>query len=363
MDIKRILQEVKEHNAPDVHIMVGQPPIVRLPNGDVYISPDVPALTVQDVEEVAQMVTPPEKMEVFKNQMEVDFSFTFRTSVGGGEMEADGPGVRFRVNLYTEKNGPAMAFRLIADAIPDRLKFGVPEIVMNFANLPRGLVLVTGPTGSGKSTTLTMIIDKINKERKAHIITIEDPIEFVHQSQMSVVTQRELGSHTKSFPSAIKSSLRQDPDVVMVGEMRDLETMMAAMTLAETGHLVFSTLHTQDAPQTINRIVDAFPEFQQKQVMTQLSLALKGVVSQTLVPRKDGQGRVCAYEVLLMNDGISNCIKEGKTHQLYSMMQIGQAEGMTLLDDDLARLVNEGIIEPEIALAKARDIEMLKSKL
>ena len=373
MDIRQILQEVKNHNAPDVHIMVGQPPVVRLPNGDVYISPDVPALTLQDVQSIAEQVTPLEKMLIFKDQMEVDFSFTLGNMIGesGKNDKADSASktqntidaARFRVNLYTEKNGPALAFRLIVHEIPDRMTFGVPETVMNLANLPRGLVLITGPTGSGKSTTLTIVIDKINKERKSHIITIEDPIEFVHTSKASVVTQRELGSHTKSFQSAIKASLRQDPDVVMIGEMRDLETMMAALTLAETGHLVFSTLHTQDAPQTINRIVDAFPEFQQKQVMTQLSLTLKGVVSQTLLPRKDGQGRVCAYEILLMNEGISNCIKEGNTHQLYSMMQIGKADGMRLLDDDLARLVNTGVIDKEVALAKARDIEMLKVQI
>jgi len=351
MDIRQILQEVKSHNAPDVHIMVGQPPVVRLPNGDVYISEGVPALSVEDVQDIAKQVTPEDKMGVFERDFEVDFSFTL-------DNEA-----RFRVNLYMEKNGPALAFRLIAHELPDSAMFGVPETVMKLANLPRGLVLVTGPTGSGKSTTLTMILDKINKERKSHIITIEDPIEFIHTSKKSVVTQRELGSHTKSFPSAIKASLRQDPDVVMIGEMRDLETMMAALTLAETGHLVFSTLHTQDAPQTVNRIVDAFPEFQQKQVMTQLSLALKGVVSQTLLPRKDGQGRVCAYEILLANEGVSNCIKEGKTHQLYSMMQIGKDQGMQLLDEDLARLVNNGVVELEVALAKARDVDVLRGLL
>ncbi len=351
MDIRQILKEVKEHNAPDVHIMVGQPPVVRLPNGEVYVSPDIPVLTEEDLKNVINEVTPEDKLEIFKEKLEVDFSFTL-------DNEA-----RFRVNLYMEKNGPALAFRLIPYEIPDALKFGVPETVMNLASLPRGLVLITGPTGSGKSTTLTMIIDKINRERKAHIITIEDPIEFIHKSQQSVVTQRELGSHTKSFPSAIKSSLRQDPDVVMIGEMRDLDTMMAALTLAETGHLVFSTLHTQDAPQTVNRIIDAFPEFQQQQIQTQLSLALKGVVSQTLLPRKDAEGRVCAYEIMLANEGVSNCIKEGKTHQLYSMMQIGKEEGMQTLDDDLARLVNGGIIEPEVALSKARDMESLKGKL
>ena len=358
MDIRQILQQVKEHNAPDVHIMVGQPPVVRLPNGDVYISADAPALTLEDVQGISQEVTPADKMEIFKEKFEVDFSFT----LGGGGGDNSGE-ARFRVNLYMEKNGPALAFRLIAHEIPDSATFGVPEVIMNLAHLPRGLVLITGPTGSGKSTTLTMIIDKINKERKSHIITIEDPIEFIHNSKMSVVTQRELGSHTKSFPSAIKASLRQDPDVVMIGEMRDLETMMAALTLAETGHLVFSTLHTQDAPQTVNRIVDAFPQFQQQQVMAQLSLALKGVVSQTLLPRKDGQGRVCAYEVLLGNEGISNCIKEGNTHQLYSMMQIAKADGMRLLDDDLARLVKEGTIDAEVALSKARDVEVLKGQL
>lgn len=351
MDIRQILQEVKNHNAPDVHIMVGQPPVVRLPNGDVHIPPETVALTLEDVQSIAQEVTPADKMEVFQGDFEVDFSFTLDNTA------------RFRVNLYMEKNGPALAFRLIPHELPDAVQFGVPEAVMNFSKLPRGLVLVTGPTGSGKSTTLTMIIDKINKERKSHIITIEDPIEFVHQSAASVVTQRELGAHTKSFPSAIKASLRQDPDVVMIGEMRDLETIMAALTLAETGHLVFSTLHTQDAPQTVNRIVDAFPQFQQQQIQTQLSLALKGVVSQTLLPRKDGQGRVCAYEIMIANEGVSSCIKDGKTHQLYSMMQIGQDDGMRLLDDDLARLVQEGVIDAEVALSKARDVDALRSKL
>ncbi len=351
MDIRQILQEVTKHNAPDVHIKVGQPPIVRLPEGDVHIPSDIPALTREDLDQIIRDVTPPDKLKIFEEQYEVDFSFSF------------GEEARFRVNLYMEKDGPALAFRLIPYEIPDVLTFGVPDIVMDFAALPRGLVLITGPTGSGKSTTLTMIIDKINREQKSHIITIEDPIEFVHKSKQSIVTQRELGSHTKSFPSAIKSSLRQDPDVVVVGEMRDLETIMAALTLAETGHLVFSTLHTQDAPQTINRITDAFPQFQKQQVMTQLSLALKGVVSQTLLPRKDGQGRVCAYEILLASDGVSNCIKEGTTHQLYNMMQISKDEGMRLLDDDLARLVNEGIIEKEVAFAKARDLESLKNNI
>ncbi|MBT6069252.1 PilT/PilU family type 4a pilus ATPase [Candidatus Peregrinibacteria bacterium] len=356
MDIRQILKEVKNHNAPDVHIMVGQPPVVRLPNGEVYVSPDVQVLTREDVEGVIQEVTPADKLEVFREKFEVDFSFTL-------EGEGGDSGARFRVNLYMEKNGPALAFRLIPYEIPDALKFGVPEVVMNLAGLPRGLVLITGPTGSGKSTTLTMIIDKINRERKAHIITIEDPIEFIHKSGQSIVTQRELGSHTKSFPSAIKASLRQDPDVVMIGEMRDLDTIMAALTLAETGHLVFSTLHTQDAPQTINRIVDAFPEFQQQQIQTQLSLVLKGVVAQTLIPRKDAEGRVCAYEIMLANEGVQSCIKDGKTHQLYSMMQIGKKEGMRTLDDDLLRLVNEGIVEPEVALSKARDLDDMKGKL
>ncbi len=351
MDIREILMQVKEHNAPDVHLKVGQPPIVRLPEGDIYISDKIAHLTETDIQAIVNAITPAEKRKVFDEDFEVDFSFTL-----------DGAG-RFRVNLYKDKEGTALAIRSIPDTLPDGVQFGVPEVVMNLSNLPRGLVLITGPTGSGKSTTLSIIIDKINRERKAHIITIEDPIEFVHTSKASIVTQRELGTHTKSFPNAIRSSLRQNPDVVMVGEMRDLETIMAALTLAETGHLVFSTLHTQDAPQTINRIVDCFPQMQKQQIMAQLALTLKGVVSQTLLPRKDGKGRVCAYEVLITNDGVSSCIKDGKTHQLYSMMQIGKDQGMRLLDDDLARLVEEKIIDKQIAFAKARDIESLKIAL
>lgn len=351
MDIKEILNEVKSHNAPDVHILVGMPPVVRLTNGDVYISETLSSLTLDDVNVCISQVLNASGLERFKNGEDVDFSYTLDEAT------------RFRVNLYNEKNGPALAFRLIPTSLPSASELMIPQSVLNLSGLTKGLVLVTGPTGSGKSTTMALLVDKINSERKGHIITIEDPIEFYHKSKMSVVTQREVGTHSKSFAGALKSALRQDPNVVMVGEMRDLETMMAALTLAETGHLVISTLHTQDAPKTITRIVDSFPASQQKQIMTQLALTLKAIVSQTLLQRADGNSRVCAYEILLNSDGVASCIKDGKIAQIYSMMQIGKSEGMRLLDEDLARLCNEGVITAEVAMSKTRDVEFFKTLL
>jgi len=344
MDIDVILQQVADHHAPDLHLKVGRAPVIRMPNGDVFFSDQVAALSGETIMEVAERVAGPEKLKIFDQLKEVDFSYG--CSVG-----------RFRVNLYRDKDGVAMAFRSIPAEVPTLESLGLPKLFANFAMKPRGLVLVTGPTGSGKSTTLAAIVNHANENRKGHIITIEDPIEFVHSSQGCLVTQREVNSHTYSFTTAIRSALRQDPDVVLVGEMRDLETIAAAVTLAETGHLVLSTLHTTDAAQTVDRIIDVFPPHQQQQIRAQLSVALTGVISQTLVPRKDGKGRVAAFEIMVVNDAIRNCIKEGATHQIYSMLQLGRSEGMQTLDDSLAALVAHGLVDEAHAMTKVHDPE------
>lgn len=353
MDIDAILKQVMEHQAPDLHLKVGRGPVIRLPSGELFFSDGAgsgggaPILSEAEILEVARKVAGPEKFSIFEQHKEVDFSY-------------GSPVGRFRVNLYRDKEGTAMAFRAIPEKPPALEALGLPALFGQLALKPRGLVLVTGPTGSGKSTTLAAMLDHTNEHRKSHIITIEDPIEFVHFAKSSLITQREVNSHTDSFSNAIRSALRQDPNVILVGEMRDLETIAAAITLAETGHLVLSTLHTTDAPQTVDRIIDVFPAYQQQQIRAQLSVALVAVISQTLVPRADGKGRVAAFEVMMVNDAIRNCIKEGNTHQMYSMMQIGKSEGMQTLDDALAELVAKGVVGSEAALAKAHDVETFR---
>ena len=292
MDINAILKQVVDHHAPDLHLKVGRPPIIRQPNGELFITEQMAPATEEEIVEVAKLVAGPERFKLFEEQKEVDFSY------GAPNLG------RFRVNLYLDKEGTALAFRAIPDQVPSLEQMGLPGLFGEFVMKPRGLVLVTGPTGSGKSTTLAAMIDHVNTQRKCHIITIEDPIEFVHASKNALITQREVNSHTDSFSTAIRSSLRQDPDVILVGEMRDLETIAAAITLAETGHLVLSTLHTTDAAQTVDRMIDVFPAYQQQQIRAQLSVALLGVISQTLVPRADGKGRAAAFEIMLMNDAL-----------------------------------------------------------
>ena len=258
-----------------------------------------------------------------------------------------------------EVDGTAIAFRSIPEEIPTMDGMGLPPILKSFTTKMKGLVVVTGPTGSGKSTTLAAMVNEINMSRRAHIITVEDPIEFVHHSKLALITQREVGQHTQSFPDAIRSAMRQDPDVILVGEMRDLETISSAITLAETGHLVLATLHTQDAAQTVDRMIDVFPPHQQAQVRTQLSTTLLGVASQRLIPKADQSGRVLALEVLVRNDAITNCIKEGNTHQIYSMMQIGKEDGMVTLDASLANLFKRGLISESDMLIRAHDVELI----
>lgn len=351
MDLFEILKNVVQNKAPDLHLKVGMPPVVRLPNGDLYPLDGLTNLTSANILAIAQSIAGADKYKTFQVKNEVDFSYGVK-DIG-----------RFRVNLYMDQNGASMAFRVINDIIPTFEDLGLPPILKVLALKPRGLVLVTGPTGSGKSTTIASMIDLINSSRRCHILTIEDPIEYIHNPKKSVITQREVSQHTESFVSAIRSSLRQDPDVILVGEMRDLEAISAAVTLAETGHLVFSTLHTVDVAQTVDRIIDVFPAGQQQQIRAQLSASLEGVVSQTLIPRKDAIGRVAAYEIMMVNEAISSCIKEGKTQQIFSMIQLGKEKGMITLDDNLIELVMKGMITEKVALSKARDVEYIRMNL
>ena len=347
MDINLYLKQVSTSHSPDLHLKVGRVPIVRLANGDLYEMENAETMTAQMLQDIAKLILSEDKFKSFMDLQEVDASYA---SIGIG---------RFRLNAFWEVDGPALAFRSIPEEIPTMYGLGLPSVIKEFVQKPKGLVIVTGPTGNGKSTTLAAMINEINSTRRTHIITVEDPIEFVHKSKLSLVTQREVGAHTHSFPDAIRSALRQDPDVILVGEMRDLETISAAITLAETGHLVFATLHTQDAPQTIDRMIDVFPPGQQAQIRSQLSSTLVGVVAQRLVPKADGNGRVMALEVLVRNDAVANCIKEGNTHQIYSMMQIGKEDGMMTLDSSLASLLQQGLITEREMRLRARDPEMV----
>lgn len=346
--LEQILKLVAEHRAPDVHLKTSQAPVLRMPNGELLIA-EGHVLTAEDVYDIARKITSDEKYSDFEKNKQVDCAYSL-----------DGVG-RFRVNVYQEQSGPAIAFRLIPPEVPIYANLGLPQALADLAMRPRGLLLVTGPTGSGKSTTLASLIDLINQNKRSHIITIEDPIEYIHDSKKSLITQREIGIHSNSFPDAIKASLRQDPDVIMVGEMRDLETIAAAITLAETGHLVLATLHTQDAAQSVDRMIDVFPAYQQQQIRAQLSVSLLAVLSQVLVPKKEGGGRIVAAELMISNDAVKNCIKEGETHQIYSMIQIGREEGMQTLDTSLAALVKAGLVTPEAAISKARDVEQFLS--
>lgn len=349
MDINDYLKQIAVSKAPDLHVKVGRVPIVRMPTGDLYEMQNGEAVSEQTMQQVLQQVLSPEDLERFQANQEVDAAYSV---LGAG---------RFRLNAYREMDGPALAFRSIPEKVPTLDEMTLPAVVREFTQKTKGLMVVTGPTGSGKSTTLAAMINEINMKRRCHIITIEDPVEFIHPSQQSLVTQREVGEHTGSFPNAIRAAMRQDPDVILIGEMRDLETVSAAITLAETGHLVFATLHTQDASQTVDRIIDVFPADQQDQIRMQLSTTLLGVMAQRLIPRADGQGRALAMEVLVRNDAVSNCIKEGSTHQLYSMMQIGREDGMQTLDTALADLYSKGIISEEEMLKRARDPQMINN--
>ncbi|MEA2438731.1 MAG: twitching motility protein PilT [Thermoleophilaceae bacterium] len=348
-DFADILLEVIDAGASDLHLTVGAPPMVRERG---RLRPlDYPKLNSQDTREIVYSILNNDQRKRLENEWQIDLSY----SVPGK--------ARFRVNAYFQRASIGAVLRTIPQDIPAFDSLGLPDILKDFTRKPRGFVLVTGPTGSGKSTTLASMIDMINEQRHEHIMTVEDPIEFLHRHKNCVVNQRELGADAHSFALALKSALRQDPDVILVGEMRDLETMSTALTAAETGHLVFATLHTQDTAQTVDRIVDSFPPAQQHQVRTQLSIALQGIVTQQLLPTANGQSRVAACEVLVPTPAVRNLIREGKTHQLYSALQTGGSHGMQTMDSALADLVRGGTITRQLAESRSSTPEELKRLL
>ena len=332
--------------ASDLHITERLPPMIRV-HGKIWPL-DYPPLTSNMTREMIYEILSDDQRQRLENDWELDFSYTLPRTA------------RFRVNVYFQRGSLGAAFRPIPQEIKSLEELGLPKAVEDMADKPRGLVLVTGPTGSGKSTTLAAMIDKINETRQEHIMSVEDPIEFLHQHKKCIVNQREVNQDTKSFGEALRHVLRQDPDVILVGEMRDLETISIALTSAETGHLVFATLHTQDAPQTIDRVIDVFPPYQQHQVRTQLANTLQGVVTQTLIPRRDGEGRVVACEILVPTPGVRNLIREGKNHQIYSAMQTGSKFGMQTMDAALAELVRKDEISHEEAEKRSSNPDELR---
>ncbi len=333
-----------DRGASDLHITAGARPTIRM-NGTLQPMDERPIMTPPTIQRMLYAILSQRQREKFETDLELDFAY----SVPGK--------ARFRVNIYRQRDALGAAFRLIPYEIKALEDLGIPPSVSNFAMLSRGFVLVTGPTGSGKSTTLAAIVDLANRQRRDHIMTVEDPIEFLHRHKSCLVNQREVGEDTPSFQSALKHVLRQDPDIILVGEMRDLETISVALTAAETGHLVFATLHTQDAAQTIDRVIDVFPPHQQQQIRVQLAGALQGVVCQTLVKTANNNGRAAATEVLIATPAIRNLIREGKTHQIYSALQAGAKYGMHTMDQHLADLVKSGRVTYEGALEKCHHIE------
>jgi len=339
-----LLLGVLERGASDLHMTANAPPTYRV-HGHLYPMDDAPVLTPQGIQQMLYQVLTQKQRERFEENLELDFSYAL-------------PGqARFRVNVYRQRDSLGAAFRIIPHEIKPLEELKLPPQIGNFASLPRGFVLVTGPTGSGKSTTLAAIVDLANRTRRDHIMTVEDPIEFLHQHRQCVVNQREVGEDTLSFANALKHALRQDPDIILVGEMRDLETIGVALTAAETGHLVFGTLHTQDAAQTVDRVIDVFPPHQQQQIRVQLAGALQGVVCQTLCKTTDGRGRVVASEVMVATPAIRNLIREGKTHQMHSAMQAGAKYGMVTIDQSLADLVRQKRITYEAGVEKCHHLE------
>ena len=328
--IEILLEEIVRKNASDLHLQVGLPPMMRLDGGLMPFS-GYNNLNAEQVEKLVFAILDEDQQRILLKDKEFDFSFAF------GDLG------RFRVNAFHERGNLAASLRLIPNDIKTVTELGMPPVIQTFADYPRGLVLVTGPTGSGKSTTLAALVDKINTEKARHIITIEDPIEFTHKSKRSAIVQREVHYDTYSFSAALRSALRQDPDVVLIGEMRDLETISAAITIAETGHLVFATLHTNSAAQSIDRMIDVFPPHQQPQVRSQLANILQGICAQRLIPAIGG-GRVVAAEVMVANPAVRNIIREGKTHQLDTVIQTGADQGMQTMDRTLVKLVQTGAI-------------------
>lgn len=349
--IDAFLKLAKEQRASDLHFIAGSRPLIRF-NGELFPI-NFRVLTAYDGENFIFEILTQEQIESFERDHEIDFSYRLEGIAN------------FRVNVFRQREGVSAVFRLIPDVVKTIEQLGLPPSLHQFAKMTKGLVLVTGPTGSGKSTTLAAIIDEINRETRKHIITLEDPIEFVHQQKQCIISQREIHHHTLSFANGLKSALREAPDVILVGEMRDLETIDQALTCAETGILVFATLHTNGAGATIDRVIDVFPPAQQDQIRTMLSVTLQGVISQQLVPTADGLGRVAAIEVLVGSYGLSNIIREGKTHQITTLIQSSNKEetGMQTIDDHLMELVRRGTITGEVAYSKCVNKELFRDLL
>src|SRR6187200_2333974 len=345
--VPELLGKLLEMNGSDLHLTAGTPPTVRV-HGELERLRDYPNLSPRALQGMIYAILPQKMRERFEQELELDMSYSL-------------PGrARFRVNVYMQRDAVGAVFRVIPFEIKGLDELGLPPVCADLARFPRGFVVVTGPTGSGKSTTLAGMVDVVNTERAGHIMTVEDPIEFLHKHKACVVNQREIGADTHSFAAALKHVLRQDPDVILVGEMRDLETISTAITAAETGHLVFATLHTQDAPQTIDRIIDVFPPHQQQQVRVQLATTLQGVVTQQLMQTADGKGRVAALEIMVATPGIRNLIREGKVHQIYSIMQAGGRYGMQTMDMSLASHVKAGRVTQQMAFERCHDPEELQ---
>ena len=345
--IPELLERMVELGASDLHLTAGAPPTIRL-HGDLEPLADYPPMDRELLRNMLYAILTQRQREKLEQDLELDVAYSL-------------PGTaRFRLNVYFQRDSIGAAFRMIPTNIRSLEDLGLPSQLAELARMPRGFVVVTGPTGSGKSTTLASMIDVVNSERACHIMTVEDPIEYLHPHKRAIVNQREVGFDTKSFAEALRHALRQDPDVILVGEMRDLESIQTAITAAETGHLVFATLHTQDAPQTIDRIIDAFPAHQQQQIRVQLSTTLMGIVTQQLVQTADGRSRVAATEILVATPAVRNLIREAKVHQIPSIMQAGARHGMRTMDHSLATLVNAGKISMEMAEEKCHDVDELK---
>src|SRR6059036_623326 len=350
LSLSDLLKRLMEMSGSDLHITTNSPPQIRVHGHLVPL--DLPQMTPADTKQLAYSVMTDAQKHRFEESLELDFSFGLKGLA------------RFRANVFNQRGATSAVFRLIPFEIKSFNQLGLPAVVSKLCDKPRGLVLVTGPTGSGKSTTLAAMIDKINTERHDHILTIEDPIEFVHMNKNCVVNQRELHADTKSFTDALRAALREDPDVVLIGEMRDLETIESALRIAETGHLTFGTLHTNSASSTINRIIDVFPAHQQSQIRAQLSLVLEGVLCQALLPRPDGKGRSMAMEILIPNPAIRNLIREDKIHQVYSSMQAGQDKyGMQTFNQSLFSLYQTKQISLEMALSRSSNVDELQDMI
>jgi twitching motility protein PilT len=346
MNILQMLQKTVDMKGTDLHVTVALPPMMRI-NGMLQPFGDT-KLTIDDTYDIAKQMLSPEQFVTLETYGEVDLSYVVPNLS------------RFRVNAYKQRGSYCLAIRVIWIKIPTIDELGFPQNFKELAMKPRGLVLVTGPTGSGKSTTLAAMVNHINQNRRCHVLTLEEPIEYLHRHGESMINQREVGSDTRSFANALRSALREDPDVILVGEMRDLDTIATAITAAETGHLVMSTLHTTGAAQSIDRIIDVFPPYQQQQIRIQLSSVLEGIISQQLIPKADGRGLVAAFEIMIANNAISNLVREGKTHQIPTIIQTGLKGGMRMMDYSLSELVKIGMITREQATVRCVDVEMLK---